>query len=190
MRSFDLFSFTTIYAFAFTGELNYLEVPRERITLMQEIGKGNFCNVFQAKIAGLGDTRDETLVAAKFSISSESESDQKVLYDEGKHMQRLNHTNVVRLVGVCFSSTPSCLLLELMVNGDLRTYLHACSKAESEDKTRQSSLLTTEHLDKLAMDCVCGFEYLTSMKFVHRDLAARNVVLSASFTAKIGDFGI
>jgi serine/threonine protein kinase len=157
---------------------------------MQEIGKGNFCNVFQAKITGLGDTSDETLVAAKFSISSESETDRKVLYDEGKHMQRLRHINVVRLVGVCFSSTPSCLLLELMPNGDLRAYLRACSKADSEVKTRQSSLLTAPHLNKLAMDCTCGFEYLTSMKFVHRDLAARNVVLNASFTAKIGDFGL
>ena len=113
-----------------------------------------------------------------------------MLYTEGKKMQRFKHANFVLLVGVCFSATPSCLLLELMVNGDLRTYLRACSQADSEDKARESASLTTAHLNKLAVDCVCGFEYLASLKHVHRDLAARNVVLSASFTAKIGDFGM
>jgi serine/threonine protein kinase len=166
-----------------------LEIASERIILMHEIGKGNFSNVLQAKIVGLDDTSEAMLVAAKFNDSAASDEDRMMLYNEGKQMQRLKHVNVVRLVGVCFSATPSCLLLELMVNGDLRTYLRACSQADSEDKSRQSTSLTPAHLSKLAMDCACGVEYLASMKHVHRDLAARNVVLSAWFTAKIGDFG-
>ena len=165
-------------------------MPRERITLKHEIGKGNFSNVLQASVVGLEGSTSATIVAAKFNVATASDEDRRMLYNEGKQMMRFQHTNVVRLVGVCFTATPSCLLLELMSNGDLRTYLRACSVAESEDKARRSSSLTLAHLHKLALNCAAGFEYLASMKHVHRDLAARNVVLSASFVAKIGDFGM
>ena len=51
------------------------------------------------------------------------------------------------------------------------------------------ALLTRGHLERIAVDCSAGFEYLASLKYVHRDMAARNVVLSATCVAKIGDFG-
>jgi serine/threonine protein kinase len=52
------------------------------------------------------------------------------------------------------------------------------------------ALLTRGHLERMAVDCSAGFEYLASLKYVHRDIAARNVVLSATCVAKIGDFGM
>jgi serine/threonine protein kinase len=69
-----------------------------------------------------------------------------------------------------------------MPHGDLKTMLRQCqSKGIS---------LYDEHLLSFAMDVSCGFEYLQQMQFIHRDLAARNVLISASFKAKIGDFGM
>lgn len=49
----------------------------------------------------------------------------------GRIMKRLeDHSNVVRLIGVCARAVPAMLLTELAVNKDLRTYLiqvlHVC----------------------------------------------------------------
>lgn len=37
------------------------------------------------------------------------------------------HTNIVRLLGVCAVGKPMCLLFEYMGKGDLNTFLRSCS---------------------------------------------------------------
>jgi serine/threonine protein kinase len=69
-----------------------------------------------------------------------------------------------------------------MSYGDLKTLLRQC-------QTKGISLFDG-HLLSFAMDVSHGFEYLQQMRFIHRDLAARNVLISASYVAKIGDFGM
>jgi serine/threonine protein kinase len=123
-------------------------------------------------------------MAAKFMNAQALENDRQMLFAEAVSMRPLQHDNVVRLLGVSFKSSSSCcLLIELMVNGDLRTYMRACTTSSSQAE------ISDAHLALLALGCARGAAYLASRRFVHRDLAARNVVLSESFTAKIGDFG-
>ena len=158
-----------------------LEVPRESIHLGREIGNGNFSNVMEALMT---DHRGVARrVAAKVAVASGGEEDGRMLYMEAMQMRDLHHANVVALVGVCFASQPCMLLLELMDNGDLRTYLRLCA----DDAMAP---MTQGHLLALATDAASGVSYLHAHRYVHRDIAARNVVLSEGFVAKIGDFGL
>ena len=39
-------------------------------------------------------------------------------------------------------------------------------------------------------DVLSGMVYMADHHFIHRDLAARNILVSVSWMAKIGDFGL
>merc|ERR1711935_1290400 len=43
---------------------------------------------------------------------------------------------------------------------------------------------------QMALDTANGMAHLTTSKFVHRDLAARNVLVDATMTCKVADFGL
>jgi serine/threonine protein kinase len=90
----------------------------------------------------------------------------------------------VQVVGVCLRSEPMLIVLELMQHGDLKAFL---SYVNGDSHWHQ--IVGNAHLVKLARDFSHGFQYLQQMRYVHRDLAARNVMLSVTYTAKIGDFG-
>ncbi len=157
------------------------------MTIFREIGNGNFSHVREASVVGLkGFSGLPVSVAAKFSSEKVSQNDQSMLFSEAKQMTRFQHKNVVRLLGVCFQVTPCCILLELMPNGDVKSYFKAWQAAVTANG---SVAISPSHLWSIALDSAAGFEYLASIKHVHRDLAARNVVLAADGTAKIGDFG-
>jgi insulin receptor len=158
-----------------------IEVPLSSIKIVREIGNGNFSNVMEAVVEGRRGV--QTTVAAKIAIATAADEDRRMLYGEAVRMRPLSHANVVRLVGVCFEGQQSMILLELMPNGDLKTYLRMCADDEQ-------GKLSAAHKLKLARDCAAGVAYLHSVKYTHRDLAARNVVLSERFVAKIGDFGL
>ena len=94
----------------------------------------------------------------------------------------MDHENIVKLLGTCLRSEPYCLILEYQAHGDLKSLLRQC---------RTDAIpLTTTHLVKFTVDVARGFEYLQRKRFVHRDIAARNVLISGTYVAKIGDFGM
>ncbi len=82
--------------------------------------------------------------------------------------------------------------------GDMKSLLRTIAPQQDSDKSiltaglnnEISVLLSLDHLLWFAYNASLGFEYLQTMKFVHRDLACRNLLVSATFVAKIGDFGL
>ncbi len=127
-------------------------------------------------------------VAAKFASPQAQQNDEQMLFNEAKQMRQFDHLNVVGLLGVCFQESPPCILMELLSNGDLRTYLRLWLELSASEPTT-SPAISPSHRSRLTRDFSAGFAYLASIKYVHRDLAARNIVLSSSGIAKIGDFG-
>jgi Eph receptor B2 len=103
---------------------------------------------------------------------------------EQKRLAGVRHANVIRLVGVCFRTTPLLMMMEYMPNGDLKSFLRKADAGELP------VLIGQPHLLRIGHDVVQGFHYLQSMGYIHCDLAARNVVLSATYVAKIADFGM
>lgn len=106
-------------------------------------------------------------------------------------MSQFNHTNILRLLGVCLLNEPHYLILELMEGGDLRSYLIGARPTHNHRE-----LLNVTSLLDISLDASKGCAYLERKRFVHRDIAARNCLVSVkSYTdpnrvIKIGDFGL
>lgn len=94
-------------------------------------------------------------------------------------MQKLNHENILEMLGVCFDGRVPMLVLPFMKNGDLLTYLRS-----------ENNSPTVLDLLSFALGIGRGMAYLSSKKFVHRDLAARNCMLDENLSIKVGDFGL
>eukprot|EP00042_Codosiga_hollandica_P025302 m.111619 g.111619 ORF g.111619 m.111619 type:complete len:1373 (-) comp51827_c1_seq4:2114-6232(-) len=167
--------------------LGDLEISRESITMLRELGRGEFGVVMEAEAVNLSNNIRVQTVAVKVLRANASESSVVDFAKEAVRLRVLDHSNVVKLLAVCFRVNPPFLVLEYMHHGDLKTYMRSARDLTDESGKPLIGLL---HLNKLALDCARGFQYLQGMQYVHRDLAARNVLLSRIFVAKIGDFGM
>ncbi|XP_057846890.1 probable LRR receptor-like serine/threonine-protein kinase At5g48740 [Cryptomeria japonica] len=83
----------------------------------QEIGKGDFGTVFYGKLL------DEKEIAVKVLSSSSKQGLLEFLYEKDL-LSRLNHKNLVWLLGYCNSSKELMLVYEYVGGGSLRDYLH------------------------------------------------------------------
>lgn len=74
-------------------------------------GKSEFGEVFLAKAQGLEEGSPETLVLVK-SLQSRDEQQQLDFRREFEMFGKLNHANVVRLLGLCREAEPHYMVLE------------------------------------------------------------------------------
>uniref|UniRef100_T1KPM7 Receptor protein-tyrosine kinase n=2 Tax=Tetranychus urticae TaxID=32264 RepID=T1KPM7_TETUR len=112
---------------------------------------------------------------------------------EAASLASLQHTNIVCLLGVCFTDRPLCMMFELMAEGNLLGILQAYNPRKSSSLGRSSSaqsIITLEIQDLLhiSIQIAAGMEYLSSKHFTHRDLACRNCLVSDYLTIKISNF--
>jgi hypothetical protein len=106
---------------------------------------------------------------------------------EIKLNMRLDHPNIVQLVGVAWTiETDLQALLEYMPNGDLRSHLESTAR-----KSGKRPVWNTQKL-QLAVDIAEALVYVHSFSppLVHRDLKSRNVLLTDDMKAKVCDFGV
>ena len=174
------------------------------ITIIGEIGQGNFGKVFKAEVKGISLDDDPVIVAAKKLFDCEAENSLKLFLHEAKIMSHLNHPNIVRLYGVCLSYAPYYLLFEYMTEGDLNAFLRQRASSElrrlMNEKTASSRTesalsndpaeLTNEQLLFVCIQVARGMSHLANCNLLHRDLATRNCLVGDNLTVKIGDFGM
>ncbi|CAH2049386.1 unnamed protein product, partial [Iphiclides podalirius] len=147
-------------------------IAERDLEIRENIGKGEFGDVM------LGILNGGQKVAVKILKDREAASKFRA---EASLMSSLKHDNLVRLLGVVFSSNGStCLVTEHCAQGSLLDYL----------RSRGRHYVTQLDQINFAYDACCGMEYLERQRVVHRDLAARNVLISAEGAAKVADFGL
>ncbi|XP_055850132.1 uncharacterized protein LOC129914768 [Episyrphus balteatus] len=145
-------------------------IPEADLQLRESIGKGEFGDVM------LGILRSEK-VAVK--MLKDDGAAQKFLA-EASVMTTLEHENLVKFIGLVFTSKHIYLVTEYMSKGSLVDYL----------RSRGRQHITKKDQINFAYDTSSGMEYLEAKKVVHRDLAARNVLISENCVAKVSDFGL
>ncbi|XP_017083729.2 tyrosine-protein kinase CSK isoform X2 [Drosophila eugracilis] len=145
-------------------------IPEAELQLRESIGKGEFGDVM------LGILRNEK-VAVK--MLKDEGAVQKFLA-EASVMTTLEHDNLVKFIGLVFTSKHLYLVTEYMSKGSLVDYL----------RSRGRQHITKKDQIIFAYDTASGMEYLEAKKVVHRDLAARNVLISEDCVAKVSDFGL
>uniref|UniRef100_A0A8C6TGY5 receptor protein-tyrosine kinase n=1 Tax=Neogobius melanostomus TaxID=47308 RepID=A0A8C6TGY5_9GOBI len=179
-------------------DISAAEFPRHRLLFREKLGEGQFGEVHLCEAEGLADFLGEgpradsrsVLVAVKQLRADATSQARNDFLKEIKIMSRLNDPNIIRLLCVCVTSDPLCMVTEYMENGDLNMFL---SQREVESTLTHANNIPSVSLSELlhmSVQIASGMKYLASLNFVHRDLATRNCLLDRRLTIKISDFGM
>eukprot|EP00730_Choanoeca_flexa_P020157 TRINITY_DN9856_c0_g1_i1.p1 TRINITY_DN9856_c0_g1~~TRINITY_DN9856_c0_g1_i1.p1 ORF type:complete len:541 (+),score=117.50 TRINITY_DN9856_c0_g1_i1:840-2462(+) len=148
------------------------ELKRSDVELGPRLGGGNYGEVYRG-------TYNKQTVAVK---TIKEESMETVEFMKEAHvMKKLNHPNLVKLIGVCSQDLPMYIVQEFVCNGDLLTYLR-----------RPQSRTEIDHISMLylATQIAAGMSALEDQNTIHRDLAARNCLVGENLAVKVADFGM
>jgi len=143
------------------------------------IGRGGFGEVYK------GQLPDGQQVAVKKLSADNTAQGLNEFMNEVVLIAKLQHRNLVRLLGCCVYCSERMLVYEYMSNKSLDAFIFA-------DERRRASLGWKTRLG-IILGVARGVLYLhrdSRLNIIHRDLKAANVLLDADMAAKISDFGI
>ncbi|KAG2406707.1 hypothetical protein LR48_Vigan03g297900 [Vigna angularis] len=152
-----------------------------------KIGAGSFGVVYKGKLADgreVAIKRGET--GSKMKKFQEKES---AFESELAFLSRLHHKHLVGLVGFCEEKDERLLVYEYMKNGALYDHLHDKNNVEKGN----SVLNYWKMRIKIALDAARGIEYLHNYavpSIIHRDIKSSNILIDATWTARVSDFGL
>ncbi|KAL2349524.1 hypothetical protein Fmac_003524 [Flemingia macrophylla] len=157
--------------------LRSLRVATNNFSDTNKLGQGGFGPVYKGK---LGDGQE---VAIK-RLSTGSEQGSKEFINEVLLIMKLQHKNLVKLLGFCVDGVERLLIYEFLPNGSLDVVLF--------DPNQRARLDWTKRID-IINGIARGILYLhedSRLKIIHRDLKASNVLLDYDMNPKISDFGM
>ncbi|KAL9241769.1 hypothetical protein vseg_015836 [Gypsophila vaccaria] len=99
-------------------------------------------------------------------------------------LNKINHFNLVNLLGVGFNEGVWYLIYENVVNGPLSDWIYADNPEKS---------LSWGKRMQVALDVATGLNYLhsyTSPPLIHKDIKTDNILLDSQFRAKIANFAL
>ncbi|RLN21861.1 receptor-like serine/threonine-protein kinase SD1-8 [Panicum miliaceum] len=158
-------------------DLEVILAATDNFALHNKIGEGGFGPVYMGKL------EDGQEVAVK-RLSRRSMQGVVEFKNEVKLIAKLQHRNLVRLLGCCIDEDERVLLYEYMHNQSLDTFIF------DEGKRR---LLRWQKRFDIILGIARGLQYLhedSRFRIIHRDLKASNVLLDRNMVPKISDFGI
>ncbi|WMV16219.1 hypothetical protein MTR67_009604 [Solanum verrucosum] len=142
-----------------------------------KLGQGGFGPVYKGKL------HNGQEVSVK-RLSADSGQGDLEFKNEVLLVARLQHRNLVRLLGFCLDGTERLLVYEFVPNASLDQFLFDQAKRSQLDWERRS---------KIIGGIARGIVYLhedSRLRIIHRDLKAGNVLLDAEMNPKIADFGM
>ncbi|KAL1195158.1 Receptor-like serine/threonine-protein kinase SD1-8 [Cardamine amara subsp. amara] len=142
-----------------------------------KLGQGGFGIVYKGRLLDGQEIAVKRLSKTSFQGINEFKNEVKLI-------ARLQHINLVRLLGCCVDEGEKMLIYEYLENLSLDSHLF--------DKNR-SSMLNWQMRFDIINGIARGLLYLhqdSRFRIIHRDLKASNVLLDKDMTPKISDFGM
>ncbi|XP_028791137.1 G-type lectin S-receptor-like serine/threonine-protein kinase RKS1 isoform X2 [Neltuma alba] len=152
-------------------------VATNKLSNENRLGRGGFGSVYK----GLLFNGQEIAVKR---LSQSSRQGTQEFKNEIKVIGRLQHRNLVKLLGYCIHKKERMLIYEYLPNKSLDFFLF--------DRDRRSSLDWDTRFH-IIIGIARGILYLhqdSRLKIIHRDLKASNVLLDLAMNPKISDFGM
>eukprot|EP00253_Pinus_taeda_P017587 PITA_17587 len=154
-----------------------LREATSNFNLANKLGDGGFGSVYK------GVLPDGRVVAVKRLYMGTRHADAEFL-NEANLISRVQHRNLVKLLGCAVEGSERLLLYEYLENSSLDKFLF--------DATRRH-LLDWKERYEIIVGTARGLAYLheeSQIRVIHRDIKASNILLDDKHKPKIADFGL
>ncbi|KAM6901168.1 tyrosine-protein kinase JAK2a [Lycodopsis pacificus] len=155
------------------------QFEERHLIFLKQLGKGNFGSVEMCRYDPLQDSTGEVVAVKKLQHSTAEHL--RDFEREIEILKSLQHENIVKYKGVCYSAGRRNLrlIMEYLPFGSLRDYL-----------IKHNERFDFNKLLQYASQICKGMDYLATKRYIHRDLATRNILVESEMRVKIGDFGL
>ncbi|KAK9056356.1 hypothetical protein SSX86_027446 [Deinandra increscens subsp. villosa] len=149
----------------------------DNFSYRNKLGEGGFGAVYK----GMLDDGQEVAVKR---LSGNSRQGIEEFKNEIMLISKLQHRNLVKLLGCCIEGKERLLIYEYMMNKSLDTFLFDPKKRQQLDWATRFNII--QGIGR-------GLIYLhrdSCLRIIHRDLKCSNILLDEKMNPKISDFGL
>ncbi|KAL3740565.1 hypothetical protein ACJRO7_021787 [Eucalyptus globulus] len=157
-------------------DLTTIQAAKNNFSHQNKLGEGGFGEVFQGRLP-----HGQDIAVKRLSRSSRQGAEE--FKNEITLVAKLQHRNLVRLLGYCLEGEEKLLVFEFLPHKSLDYFLYDTEKNMQLDWLKRY---------RIACGIARGMHYLhedSRLRIIHRDLKASNILLDNDWNPKISDFG-
>ncbi|XP_057986372.1 cysteine-rich receptor-like protein kinase 44 [Hevea brasiliensis] len=158
-------------------DLGIIRIATDDFSDVNKLGQGGFGVVYKGRLFSGQDIAVKRL--SRDSGQGNSEFENEILL-----VAKLQHRNLVRLLGFCLEGNERLLIYEFVPNGSLDHFIFdPIKRTQFNWETRY----------EIIRGIARGILYLhedSQLRIIHRDLKASNILLDEEMNPKISDFGM